>query len=148
MPISRRASRLAESATMRVTRRAEELRAAGRDIVDLSAGQPDFPSPRVAIDAVHRALDAGHTRYTAAAGLMDLRKALAERYRRDYGTAWQAANCVITVGAKAALFETINVLIDDGDEAVLPSPAWVRSSGRSAMNTSEIDLPAPAVMSP
>lgn len=125
MTISRRASRLAESATMRVTRRAEELRAAGRDIVDLSAGQPDFPSPQVALDAVHRALDAGMTRYTAAAGLMDLRRALAERYRRDFDAPWQAAETVITVGAKAALFETILVLIDEGDEAVLPSPAWV-----------------------
>lgn len=125
MPISRRASRLAESATMRVSRRAEELRALGQDIVDLSAGQPDVPSPRAAVEAVHRALDAGQTKYTAAAGLMDLRRAIAERYRQSFTVPWQAADVVVTVGAKAALFELIAVLIDDGDEAVLPSPAWV-----------------------
>ncbi len=110
---------------MRVSRRAEELRALGQDIVDLSAGQPDVPSPRSAVEAVHRALDAGQTKYTAAAGLMDLRKAIAERYRQSFTVPWQAADVVITVGAKAALFELISVLIDDGDEAVLPSPAWV-----------------------
>jgi len=125
MPISRRASRLAESATMRVSRRAEELRALGQDIVDLSAGQPDVPSPRSAVEAVHRALDAGQTKYTAAAGLMDLRRAIAERYRQSFTVPWQAADVVVTVGAKAALFELIEVLVDDGDEAVLPSPAWV-----------------------
>jgi aspartate aminotransferase len=110
---------------MRVSRRAEELRAQGQDIVDLSAGQPDVPSPRSAVEAVHRALDAGHTKYTAAAGLMDLRKAIAERYRQSFTVPWQPADVVVTVGAKAALFELISVLIDDGDEAVLPSPAWV-----------------------
>ncbi len=110
---------------MRVSRRAEELRALGRDIVDLSAGQPDVPSPRSAIDAVHRALDAGHTKYTAAAGLMDLRRAIAERYQQSFTVPWQAKDVVITVGAKAALFELIEVLVDDGDEAILPSPAWV-----------------------
>lgn len=110
---------------MRVSRRAEELRALGQDIVDLSAGQPDVPSPRSAVEAVHRALDAGQTKYTAAAGLMDLRKAIAERYRQSFTVPWQAADVVVTVGAKAALFELISVLIDDGDEAVLPSPAWV-----------------------
>jgi aspartate aminotransferase len=110
---------------MRVSRRAEELRALGQDIVDLSAGQPDVPSPRSAVEAVHRALDAGQTKYTAAAGLMDLRRAIAERYRQSFTVPWHAADVVVTVGAKAALFELIAVLVDDGDEAVLPSPAWV-----------------------
>ena len=122
---SRRAERLAESATMRVSRRAGELKAAGHDIVDLSAGQPDFASPKVALDAVREALDAGHTRYTAAAGLPDLRRALAARYADEHGAPWDASNVIVTVGAKAALFELMQVLIDDGDEAVLPTPCWV-----------------------
>ena len=122
---SARARRLAESATMRVSRRAGELKAAGHDIVDLSAGQPDFSSPACAVDAVRAALDAGHTRYTAAAGLPDLRAALAARYAERDGAPWTAENVIVTVGAKAALFELIQVLIDDGDEAVLPTPCWV-----------------------
>ncbi|MEM1202274.1 MAG: pyridoxal phosphate-dependent aminotransferase [Acidobacteriota bacterium] len=125
MRLSRRALGLAESATMRVHRRATELRAAGRDLVDFSAGLPDFPSPPAAVEAARRALLDGHTRYTAAAGLPDLRLALARRYGRDFGAPWGPDGAVVTVGAKAALYQLAQVLVDDGDEAVLPSPAWV-----------------------
>ena len=122
---SRRARRLAESATMRVSRRAIELKAAGRNIIDLSAGQPDFPSPAVAVKAAQEALAAGFTRYTAAAGLPDLRRALAERYASTSGAPWDVGNVIVTVGAKAALFQLIQALVDDGDEVVIPSPCWV-----------------------
>jgi aspartate aminotransferase len=125
MNLSRRAQRLAESATLRVSRKAAELRAAGREIVDFSAGQPDFPSPRVAVEAARQALADGFTRYTAAAGIPDLRTALARRYADAYGAPWTIDNTVVTVGGKAALFELIMTLVDDGDEVVLPSPAWV-----------------------
>ncbi len=111
--------------TLRMTRRTAELRAAGREIVDLSAGQPDFPSPAVAVEAARRALADGFTRYTEAAGIPDLRRALARRYAERHGAPWSAADVLVTVGAKAALFELIQVLLDDGDEAVLPTPAWV-----------------------
>lgn len=110
---------------MRVSRRAGELKAAGRDIIDLSAGQPDFPSPSVAVEAAREALAAGFTRYTAAAGLPDLRRALADRYAEGFGAPWETDNVIVTVGAKAALFELIQALVDDGDEVVIPSPCWV-----------------------
>ncbi|MCG8462636.1 MAG: pyridoxal phosphate-dependent aminotransferase [Holophagales bacterium] len=125
MPLSRRARRLAESATARVHHLATELVADGHDIVDLSAGQPDFPTPPAAVTAAIAALHAGHTRYTAAAGLPDLRQAVAERYHRMFGSPWDAPHTVITVGAKAALFQLVQVLVDEGDQVVLPSPAWV-----------------------
>ncbi|MEM9557931.1 MAG: pyridoxal phosphate-dependent aminotransferase [Acidobacteriota bacterium] len=110
---------------MKVSRRAAELRAAGRDIVDFSAGQPDFPSPPALVDAASTALRAGHTRYTAAAGLPDLRDRLAERYAHDYGAPWTSAQTVITVGAKAGLYEVFQCTVDEGDDVVLPTPAWV-----------------------
>lgn len=110
---------------MRVSRRAGELKAAGRDIIDLSAGQPDFPSPAVAVAAAREALAAGFTRYTAAAGLPDLRRALADRYAEDFDAPWETDNVIVTVGAKAALFELIQALVDDGDEVLIPSPCWV-----------------------
>ncbi len=125
MNLSRRAQRLAESATLRVSRKAAELRAAGREIVDFSAGQPDFPSPAVAVEAARQALADGFTRYTVAAGIPDLRNALARRYADVYGAPWEQDNVVITVGGKAALYELIMTLVDDGDEVVLPTPAWV-----------------------
>ncbi|MEM7356702.1 MAG: pyridoxal phosphate-dependent aminotransferase [Acidobacteriota bacterium] len=125
MRLSRRAEGLAESATMRVTRKAAELRAAGREIIDWSAGQPDFGSPAVAVEAAKRALDEGFTRYTAAAGIPDLRSALAEHYSRQHGVDWSLDNVLVTVGGKAALFELMMALIDEGDSAVLSSPCWV-----------------------
>ncbi len=125
MYFSRRALRLAESATIRVTRKAAELRAAGRDIIDWSAGQPDFPSPEVAVEGARRALAEGFTRYTAAAGTPELRQALAEVYGRRHGVPWRPDNVLVTVGAKAALFELMLALVDEGDSVVMPSPCWV-----------------------
>lgn len=110
---------------MAVTRRAQELRAAGREIIDLGAGEPDFPSPAVAVEAAQRALAEGFTRYTPASGIPELRRAVAAHFQRRDGAPWEAADTLITVGAKAALFELLNVLLDEGDEAVLPTPAWV-----------------------
>ncbi len=110
---------------MRVSRKAAELRAAGCEIVDLSAGQPDFDSPAAAVDGARRALEEGFTRYTAAAGIPDLRQALADWYGQRHGAAWRLDNVLVTVGAKAALFELMLTLIDEGDRVVMPSPCWV-----------------------
>ncbi|HEX9733843.1 MAG TPA: pyridoxal phosphate-dependent aminotransferase [Thermoanaerobaculia bacterium] len=125
MHFSQRARSLAESATMRVSRRAKELRAAGREILDLSAGEPDFSSPAVAVEAARQALADGFTRYTVAAGIPDLREALAEHFHRRYAAPWTLPNALVTVGAKAALFQLFQVLVDSGDEVVYASPAWV-----------------------
>ncbi|MFY9823762.1 MAG: pyridoxal phosphate-dependent aminotransferase [Thermoanaerobaculia bacterium] len=123
--LSARASAIGESATLRVTRRAAELRAEGRDIVDLGAGEPDFASPKVAVEAARRALAEGFTRYTPGSGLPELRAAVADSYRQRYGTPWKAADSVITVGGKAALFELALAVFDFGQEVVIPSPYWV-----------------------
>ncbi len=110
---------------MRVSRKAAELRSAGREIIDWCAGQPDFDSPAVAVEAARRALAEGFTRYTAAAGIPDLRSALAEHYGRRDGVSWTLDNVLVTVGAKAALFELVLALVDEGDSVVVPSPCWV-----------------------
>jgi len=123
--LSARASAIGESATLRVTRRAAELRAKGVSIVDLGAGEPDFNSPPVAVEAARQALAEGFTRYTPGSGLPSLRAALADSYRRRYGATWKAAESVITVGGKGALFELALAVYDFGQEVVLPSPYWV-----------------------
>lgn len=125
MKLSHRASALAESATLRVTRRAAELRARGVSVVDLGAGEPDFRSPAVAVEAARRALADGFTRYTPGSGLPELRTALAESYRTRHGAPWTAAQSIITVGGKAALFQLALALFEQGQEVVLPSPCWV-----------------------
>lgn len=123
--LSARSARIGESATLRVARRAKELAAAGRDVVDLSAGEPDFPSPACAVDAAVGALRSGFTRYTENTGIPQLRAGLAEHYRARYGAPWSAAETMITVGGKAALFEVALALFEHGQEVVIPSPCWV-----------------------
>ncbi|MEM6792774.1 MAG: pyridoxal phosphate-dependent aminotransferase [Acidobacteriota bacterium] len=110
---------------MRFSRRAGELRAAGHDLVNLTAGEPDFDSPRAVTEAARRALEEGKTRYTAAAGLPQLRTAIAEKYAARYGSPWQLPHTILTVGAKASLFQLFQVLVDEGDEVVLHTPTWV-----------------------
>jgi aspartate aminotransferase len=123
--LSARAAAIAESATLRVTRRAAELRARGVKVVDLGAGEPDFPSPAVAVEAARQALADGFTRYTPGSGIPELRAAIAESYRERYGAPWQASDSVITVGGKAALFELALALFEGGQEVIVPSPCWV-----------------------
>ena len=125
MRFSERAQRIGESATLRVGRRAQELKAAGVSVIDLSLGEPDFPSPQVAVDAAVEALHRGFTRYTATNGTPQLREALAEAYRQRCASPWTAAQTLISVGAKAALLEAALALFESGDEVVLPSPYWV-----------------------
>lgn len=114
-------SRVGESATGRITGREHELRAEGRSLVGFGAGEPHFGTPPSVVDAAHAALDAGLTRYTAVAGLPDLRRRLAARYAAQ----WTQENVILTVGAKAALLELSLALFDDGDEVLVPSPCWV-----------------------
>ncbi|MFL6194608.1 MAG: pyridoxal phosphate-dependent aminotransferase [Thermoanaerobaculia bacterium] len=125
MSLSHRAASIAESATLRVTRRAAELRARGVPVVDLGAGEPDFRSPAVAVEASRRALAEGFTRYTPGSGLPALREALAESFNTRFGAPWRPADSVVTVGGKAALFELALALFEEGQEVVLPSPCWV-----------------------
>ncbi len=116
---------MGESATLRVARRALELKARGVSLVDFGAGEPDFDSPAVAVEAACRALAGGFTRYTAGSGTPELRQALAEHARTRHGAPWTAKQSVVTVGAKAALFQLALALFDQGQEVVLPAPSWV-----------------------
>jgi aspartate aminotransferase len=122
--LSARVSVIGESATLKVARRALELKAQGVPVVDFGAGEPDFPSPAVAVEAAREALAAGFTRYTAGSGIPALREAVAAMYQERHGAPWKASQSVITVGGKAALFEVTLALLDPGQEVVLPSPCW------------------------
>lgn len=124
-PLASRARGLGESATLKVAQRALELRAAGETVFDFSVGEPDFPSPAAAVEAARAALADGFTRYTAAAGIPALREALAARYASRHGAEWPASRFVVTVGAKAALFELALTLFEPGCEVVVPTPCWV-----------------------
>ena len=116
---------LNESATIAVSARAKALRASGLPIIDLGAGEPDFPTPQFVIDEAHRALDAGATRYTQVEGILPLREAIAARANRLRGTnEIFASNVVVTTGTKQGLFNACFALFGAGDEVLVPTPGW------------------------
>lgn len=110
---------------MRVSAEAEKLRAAGVDVVDFGAGEPDFPTPDNIKRAAIEAMDRNFTKYTPAGGTAELRKAICERHRQDFGTDYSPSECIVTVGGKHAIYNAVSALIDHGDEVVLPVPYWV-----------------------
>lgn len=117
--------RMETSPTTAMTDRAAQLRAEGRDIISLSVGEPDFPTPPHVIAAAKAALDAGETRYTPVAGTLALREAAARHYVRDLGIACKAQDVIITAGGKQALFFALCATLNAGDEVIVPSPWWV-----------------------
>jgi aspartate aminotransferase len=120
-----RIGRIEISATMAVTAEAARLRAQGAQLVDFGAGEPHFPTPRHIKDAAIAAIEANFTRYTVVAGIPELRKAIAQRHACDFGSDYTADECIFTTGGKLALFEAIQVLVDHGDEVIVPIPYWV-----------------------
>jgi len=117
-------SELRESATIAVSTRAKALRAAGRPVIDLGAGEPDFPTPACIMEAAHRALDSGYTRYTQVEGIAPLREVIAERATALRGTAIDPADVVVSTGTKQALFNACFSLFGAGDEVLVPTPGW------------------------
>ncbi len=123
--LTERVSRITESATMRVAAAAERLRRQGVDIVDFGAGEPDFPTPDNIKRAAIRAIEANFTKYTSSAGTLELRDAVCSRHAADFGTHYTPPECCISVGGKHVIFNATQVLIEPGDEVVIPVPYWV-----------------------
>ena len=121
---AQRLAQVSASATLKVAAEAERLRRAGVDVVDFSAGEPDFPTPEHVKTAGKAAIDANFTRYTAAAGIPELREAICARYARDYGIEITPAEVLVTAGGKQALFNSALALFDQGDEIVTHAPYW------------------------
>ena len=119
-----RMSQVSVSATLKVAAEAERLRRAGHNVVDFSAGEPDFPTPEHVKEAAKAAIDANFTRYTAAAGMPELREAICARYKTDYGVDITPAEVLMTVGGKQALFNSALALVNPGDEVVTHAPYW------------------------
>src|SRR6202453_1584796 len=120
-----RINRIEVSATMAITAEALRLKATGVKLSDFGAGEPHFETPRHIKDAAIDAINQGFTRYTAVAGMPEVRKAIVARHAADFGTDYAADECVFTTGGKLALFNAIQVLVDHGDEVILPVPYWV-----------------------
>ena len=118
-------SRLAPSATVAITQAARELAAQGRDVISLSAGEPDFDTPAHIREAAKQAIDRGETRYTAPDGLPALKAAVAEKFRRENGLDYSAREIMVSTGGKQVIFNALLATLGPGDEAVIPAPYWV-----------------------
>ena len=125
LTLSARAGALQPSLTLAITAKARQLRAEGRDICSLSAGEPDFDTPAFIRHAATAALEAGHTRYGPVSGEPALREAIATKLTRENGIPTSASQVLITNGGKQALYNLFQVLLDPGDEVLLPSPYWL-----------------------
>ena len=123
--LAERISTISVSSTLKVSADADRLRREGADVVDFGAGEPDFPTPSNIKQAAISAIDANFTKYTNAGGTPELRAAICERHRRDFGTSYTPAECMVTVGGKHAIFNLIQALINPGDEVIIPVPYWV-----------------------
>jgi aspartate aminotransferase len=123
--ISARIAAIAESATLKVDAKAKALQAEGRPVISYAAGEPDFPTPQNIVDAASRAvLDPKNYRYTPAAGLPELREAIAAKTARDSGWTVPASQVIVTNGGKQAVYQSFATIVDPGDEVLLPTPYW------------------------
>jgi aspartate aminotransferase len=119
-----RMSHVAPSPTLRVTAEADRLRRQGIDIVDLGAGEPDFPTPEHIKEAARAAIDANFTKYTPSSGIVELREAVCARYRQDYGIEYRTDEVIVTAGGKQALYNAAIALFEEGDEVITHAPYW------------------------
>lgn len=123
--LSERNALISVSSTMKVAAEADRLRREGADVVDFSVGEPDFPTPDNVKQAAINAIHGNFTKYTPAAGIVELKQAIVDRHREDYGTDYAANECVVTVGGKHGIFNLTQTVLNHGDEAIIPIPYWV-----------------------
>ncbi len=123
--VSERLGAIAESATLKVDAKAKSLKAEGRPVIGFGAGEPDFPTPDYIVEAaVEACRDPRNHRYTPAGGLPELRKAIADKTRRDSGYAADPSQVLVTNGGKQAIYEAFAAMVDPGDEVIVPAPYW------------------------
>jgi aspartate aminotransferase len=124
MQLAARTARIGVSPTMKVAADAMRLKAQGVDVVDLGAGEPDFPTPDHISAAAHRAIDAHFTKYTTNSGTDDLKRAIVDRYRTDYGIEYTPGEVIVSAGGKQALFNAVMAIFNPGDEVITHAPGW------------------------
>ncbi|WP_050180698.1 pyridoxal phosphate-dependent aminotransferase [Domibacillus robiginosus] len=123
--LAERVKALTPSTTLAITAKAKELKAQGKDVIGLGAGEPDFNTPDHIIEAAYESLKDGQTKYTPAGGLADLKNAIIDKFKQDQGITYKANEIIVTTGAKHALYNLFQVILNEGDEVIIPTPYWV-----------------------
>tara|TARA_B100001057_G_C22784846_1_gene925130 strand:- start:48 stop:1253 length:1206 start_codon:yes stop_codon:yes gene_type:complete len=124
-PLSACVNRIEESPTLAITAKAIQLKAEGRDIIALAAGEPDFDTPDFIKKAAIKAIDDGFTKYTPVSGTASLKQAVIEKFRNDNGLDYKSSEIVVSVGGKQSIFNLCLAILEDGDEVIIPAPYWV-----------------------
>ncbi len=125
MQLTDRINRIQVSPTAAVIAEADKLKSSGVDLADFGPGEPDFPTPDHIKKAAIAAIEANKTKYTATPGIMPLREAICAWHKRELGSNYEPKECVVNVGGKHAIFNAVSVLIQQGDEVLIPAPYWV-----------------------
>lgn len=142
--IASRLQRVKPSPSSAAQDRAAALRRAGRDIVNMVVGEPDFDTPEYIRQAACKAIEQGETRYTAAAGTLALREAIAEKFQRENGLSYTPKDIIVTIGAKHAIYNALSVTLEPGDEVIIPAPYWVSYPDMTLACTGEpVIVPCP-----
>lgn len=125
MKLAKRVASLTPSSTLAITAKAKELKAAGYDVIGLGAGEPDFNTPQHIMEAAVKAMYDGHTKYTPSGGLATLKQEIIKKFQRDQQLDYKPSEIIVCVGAKHALYTLFQVILDEGDEVIIPTPYWV-----------------------
>ena len=123
--ISQRAASLTPSLTLAIDSKAKQMKADGQDVVGFGAGEPDFDTPQHIKDAAAKALAAGFTKYTPAAGIPELRQAIADKHKRENGLTYKPSQIIVSCGGKHSCFNVIFATCEEGDEVIIPAPYWL-----------------------
>lgn len=123
--LSIRVQQIKPSATLAITAKAAEMRAAGKSVISLSVGEPDFETPKAAREAGIEAINSGFTRYTAVAGIPELRQAVAEKFKRDNDLEYSADDILVSSGGKQCIYNLLMAVMNPGERAIIPAPYWV-----------------------
>src|SRR5438477_4666036 len=123
--ISQRAASLSPSLTLAIDAKAKQMKAEGLDVVGFGAGEPDFDTPQHIKDAASTALAAGFTKYTPAAGIPELRQAIADKHKRENGLTYKPSQIIVSCGGKHSCYNVILATCEEGDEVLIPAPYWL-----------------------
>ena len=123
--IANRMSAISPSLTLAISAKAKAMKGAGEDVVSFGVGEPDFNTPENIINSAKAALDNGHTKYTPSSGLLPLRKAICEKFKKDNGLDYEPSQIIVSNGSKHSIFNACYAILDEGDEVIIPAPYWL-----------------------
>ena len=123
--LARRIRAISPSLTLAISAKAKAMKEAGENVISFGVGEPNFNTPAHIVEAAEQALELGHTKYTPSSGLLELRRAICEKFKRDNGLEYDSSQIIVSNGAKHSIFNVCYALLNEGDEVIIPAPYWL-----------------------